>query len=186
MPLAVQLFFDPSSEIVVRSLWEKFSITGICGYLAQSSSRPHISLSVFDDIPEKFAVDVIQQFSMRFAKTELSFIIHGRFPKTKIIFLMPKLTIELIEMQKFIDEKLVAMGAKILPLYSRQSWVPHCSLAMQADLSKAQIIYDTLDTVKLPLRVNMQEIGLVRFSPTIHLKVYPLTESSSFTEVSTI
>jgi 2'-5' RNA ligase len=174
MPLSVQLFFDTKTETAIGELWNKFSIHGICGYLAQSSSRPHVSLSVFEGIPEESACDVIKKFSEIFIPFELCFTAHGRFPKTKIIFLHPNMTNELIEKQIFIEENLIAAGAQVWPQYSKSLWIPHCTIAMYADLSKAQLIYDILDTLELPMHITVQEIGLVRFRPTIQIKSFKL------------
>ena len=50
MPLAIELFFDAQSEAAIRSLWTALAREGVCDAMLTSQARPHVSLSVLDDL----------------------------------------------------------------------------------------------------------------------------------------
>lgn len=50
MPYALQLYFDPGTDAMVRQLWCRFAEAGIARHLAESANRPHLTLAIYDDL----------------------------------------------------------------------------------------------------------------------------------------
>jgi 2'-5' RNA ligase len=176
MPYAIELFFDGRSDAAIRSLWAKFAADGICDYMAASQARPHISLSVFDDAKVDDIHGVLERFVSSHRRMSLDLTAQGRFLKTEIIFLSPKPSVQLVEMQRWLDAELQQIGAQVWPQYRPDHWFPHCTLAMKAASDKAGQVARLIDDHGLRDQVKLIEIGIVHYPPSQLVKSFPLSE----------
>ncbi|MBP6506573.1 MAG: 2'-5' RNA ligase family protein [Opitutaceae bacterium] len=174
MPLAIELFFDPATEAAIRSLWSALAAAGVCDHMANSHSRPHISLSVLEEMPEAELHRILNRFGATQPSLSLTLSVQGRFPHTAVAFLAPKPSVKLLAMQQWLHTELVRAGAVVSPLYLPSAWVPHCTLATKAALSATEKLTRILDDQALPATIRVESVGLVRFAPVIHLQDFRL------------
>lgn len=174
MPLAIELFFDAQSDAAVRSLWAALAREGVCDYMLTSQARPHVSLSVFDDLKETELTRILTRFVAAHPKISLHLAAQGRFPQSEVTFLAPKPSIKLLSMQQWLHTELVRAGAVVWPHYLPSAWVPHCTLTTKAAPTSSEKLTRILDTHPLPSTFWVETVGLVRFRPVAHLHSYAL------------
>ena len=74
MPFAIQLFVDPVSDSIVRSLWEDIASAGLFA-MRDSGNRPHVSLAIYRELDVAFCANLLDVFAAThapFALTEAS------------------------------------------------------------------------------------------------------------------
>jgi len=176
MPYAVELFFDPDADARVRQIWSTLSQAGICDYLTGSPSRPHVSLSVFDHDDEFALIEFVRSWAAPRTRFAIELSGPSRFPQTTIVFLSPQASGTLQPMQRDLHAALVAEGARVWPQYEPGRWIPHCTIAMHAALECDAAIKELVDLNSAPLRATVLRVGLVRFSPVVHLANFSFRE----------
>lgn len=174
MPLAIELFFDPAAEAAIRSLWSALAAGGICDHMANSHSRPHISLSVLEEMKETELNRILHRFVATHQGLPLNLSAQGRFPHTGIVFLAPKPSVKLLSMQQWLHTELVRAGAVVWPHYLPSAWVPHCTLTTGAGLADTEKLTRIIDAQELPATIRVEQAGLVRFQPVTHLQNFRL------------
>lgn len=174
MPLAIELFFDSHSEAAIRSLWTALAHAGVCDAMVTSQARPHLALSVFDDLKEAELNRILTRFVAAHPKISLHLAAQGRFPQSEVTFLAPKPSIKLLSMQQWLHTELVRVGAVVWPHYLPSAWVPHCTLTTKAAAAVAEKLTHILDTHPLPSTLWVETVGLVRVRPVAHLNSYAL------------
>jgi 2'-5' RNA ligase len=175
MPLAIELFFDPPSELAIRSLWTALAAAGIRDDMATSQSRPHIALSVVGEMNATALQRTLARLSATHAPLSLSLSAQGRFPHSNLTFLAPKPSIPLLSLQQWLHHELVRAGAVVWPDYLPSAWVPHCTLTTRATPESATQLARITDAYALPAPVRLETVGLVRFQPVTHLQDYRLS-----------
>lgn len=174
MPLAIELFFDAQADAAVRSLWTALAREGVCDAMVTSQARPHVSLSVFDDLKESELTRILARFVAAHPKIFLNLAAQGRFPQSEVTFLAPKPSIKLLSMQQWLHTELVRAGAVVSPHYLPSAWVPHCTLTTRASAAATEKLTRILDTHAIPTTVWVESVGLVRIQPVAQLQSYPL------------
>ena len=74
MPFAIQLFVDPVSDSIVRSLWEDIARAGLFA-MRDSGNRPHVSLVIYRELDVAVCANLLDGFAAThapFALTEAS------------------------------------------------------------------------------------------------------------------
>ncbi len=174
MPLAIELFFDAQSEAAIRSLWTALAREGVCDAMLTSQARPHVALSVFDDLKEAELNRILTRFVAAHPKISLNLAAQGRFPQSEVTFLAPKPSIKLLSMQQWLHSELVRVGAVVWPHYLPSAWVPHCTLTTRAPAAATEKLTRILDSHPVPATIWVETIGLVRVQPVAHLHSYAL------------
>ncbi len=174
MPLSVEMFLDDETEKAVRHLWAAIAAGGICDYMSTSGSRPHISLGVFDAGDEGRIAQMLDRLSGTAAPPRIRLSAHGRFPGTRVFFLAPSPTRELLAIQESVHGELDGLGVKVWPNYAPGEWYPHCTLAMNAADNTADRLEALVDRAVLPKETRIESMGLVRFRPVFHVAVHAL------------
>ncbi|WP_052573998.1 2'-5' RNA ligase family protein [Haloferula sp. BvORR071] len=165
MPHAIELFFDDDSDLRIRKLWERLAGLGAT-YMHSSGARPHLTLAVCDSIDLPAASRLLDGFGENFASFPLQFAATGFFPGEKpVMFLAPKVTSELLQLQEQFHEELSLISPDIWPNYTPAKWMPHCTLAMDLPREQCGQIAGVIDAAALPFEVEVVSLGMVEFRP---------------------
>jgi RimJ/RimL family protein N-acetyltransferase len=180
---AIHLFFDPSTETAIRSVWRELAESGTAPYFHQSANRPHLTLSIYRalDLPE--ARQRLANLAARQAALPVSFQYQGLFTgASPTTFLGPLVTQPLLGFHASVCGALEDIGE--LPdfnYYRPGYWIPHCALATEFDSSRLFEAIRIDQHLPLPLQGQICEVGLSEMRPVRHLRTWQLqfTESMS-------
>lgn len=182
--MSIELFFDLASETALRALWNTLAEQDICSVQSISGARPHLSLSVFESLPEARLHELLRRVAHDFAVMPFQFTALGHFPRSGVTFLAPKPTLALLQIQERVHEELVRQKATIWEHYTPARWFPHCTLTMQAAPALLERIAQLADesSALAPATAASKQLatlGLVRIQiqPVTQLAEYALRHS---------
>lgn len=175
MDIAVELFFNPESEKLVRDIWHKLAQAGVNSAMEDLGSTPHISLAVYDDVEIAALQKKVADFAGSFSPIPLRLSAVGVFPGEEgVMFLAPAPTEGLLKMQTLYHNLTEEWSHLVWPYYRLGGvWFPHCTLAMglkdpempQA-LSVARAGFTGIDII-------VESVGVVQYSPAQVIAKFP-------------
>jgi len=158
--LAVCLLFDRRSERAVRALWDRLERVGVPSLRSHTHGRhvPHVSYAVLRswDLAE---VSAALLGVGGLPPVELSFDGVGLFRRGRA-WLLAGGSVELHARQERIVEAITATGAELHQHYRPGRWLPHCSVAPRAPLTKLSVLAAAVYDV-LPLDARLDQVALV-------------------------
>ncbi len=102
------------------------------------------------------------------------------FPGEKnIVFLAPVVTIKLRECHKRFHDDLKAAGLASDPFYFPKSWVPHCTITMDGQLSRSIEIIEMLREENVFGEYLVSSIQVVELHPVINLGTFKLANGDA-------
>lgn len=168
MGIAIEVYFDPATEQVLRQLQAALTARGIPPISDDLGFRPHLSLAVFSDTAPELLIPMVQAFARitrRFALT-LSHI--GLFPTAEgIVFLAPTLIDQLVALHQEFHHCLVQAACRADPYYQPDHWVPHCTIATDLAPPHVATAVEVLLQEFQPIRIECTEIGIITFRPVV-------------------
>lgn len=136
MGYAVELYFDRGTEERITRLWDTYREQNVTSLLPDLGFRPHISLAVFRDVEPALLTDVLVDIARNTLPLEVGLAAVASFPGAEgVLFLVPTVSKELIELHEYFHERISKLGLKANPYYLPGRWVPHCTIA--SDLSSS-------------------------------------------------
>jgi hypothetical protein len=175
MTFAIQLFVDPDSDRVVRSLWEEVARTGL-SKMRDSGNRPHVSLAIYRELDVSVCVSVLKVFAATHAPFTLFFESLGIFHAEKtVVFLAPIVSSALLDLHMEVHELLQGTGAFPAPYYLPGHWTPHCALATRIPSHLLSQVVNIGLGISFPLSFSIDEIGVIEYPPVKHLFAFRLT-----------
>lgn len=170
MPYALQLYFDPGTDAMVRQLWCRFAEAGIARHLAESANRPHLTLAIYDDLDVAMAERELLLFVPTLATFPVTFAHVGVFiHPAAVVFLAPVVTSGLLELHRATHERFAGIGNGVHQFYLPGRWVPHCTVALHLAPQTLPLASEVVQEVPLPTTGTVTEVGIVRVSPTAPL-----------------
>jgi hypothetical protein len=91
------------------------------------------------------------------------------------MFLVPTISVELIEAHQAFHRRLSGVGVHSMPYYKPGNWVPHCTAAMDLALDKLSPAMEVCRNSSTFGRVRLSAAGLVSVGPTQELYTFPVT-----------
>jgi 2'-5' RNA ligase len=135
---ALELFFDPAAEAVIKDVWGQLEAAGVSSLASRTHRRhrPHISLTVAELI-KTHDLDGTRE---RLAATHLDVTLHSPavFPRAGVLYLSVMPTLALLRLHAEVHATLRNSMVGPLDLYSVGAWMPHCTLAQ--DLTRRQLM----------------------------------------------
>lgn len=175
MGLAVELFFDDKSERIVREMWQALAERDIAPFLWESGSRPHVTLTVFDDADVAELEARVASFARTTPAFRMSFSSIGTFSTDEgVVFLAPKPSEILLRRHRDFQQTLGAFRPQQWPYYAPELWVPHCTMVLEAGRAKAIEAIAALQDLFRPFEATVESVGVVEFRPIRHLRTYSL------------
>jgi hypothetical protein len=175
MPFAIQLFVDPVSDSVVRSLWEEVARTGL-SKMRDSGNRPHVSLAIYRELDVAVCASLLKVFTTTHVPFPFTFESLGIFHAEKtVVFLAPIVSSHLLDVHKEVHALLQGTGAFPAPYYLPGHWTPHCALATRVPPHLLSQVIDIGLGVSFPLTFSIEEIGVIEYPPVKHLFAFRLT-----------
>jgi hypothetical protein len=167
MPYAVELYFDPTGEALVRNMWQALADAGISSTMLDTGFRPHVSLAVCDGS----CVDGLKNYLTLFANNVAPFPYKlsniGVFPGLKrIVFLGVVVTRKLLTIHADFHQILEKHAAGLEPNYFPNAWVPHCTLSFGLTDSLLGKAIEVCRQQPLPIQGRFEEIGCGEISPS--------------------
>jgi 2'-5' RNA ligase len=130
MPFAIQLFFDPASDTVVRSLWAELASKKVPFPLQDSGNRPHVSLAIYGELKTATCAGLLSSFAQTRSPLTLSIASLGIFPgEQAVVFLAPIISSSLLDLHRQVHQLLQNTGTLPSTYYLPGHWTPHCTLA---------------------------------------------------------
>ena len=168
MPVAIELLFDKKSENVIRDIWKALYDEGVCRWLYESASIPHITLGVYNDgfgnISEM--INEVENFSIEMRQMNLQMSNIGLFNVDgSVIFISPKVTEELLEVHRKFHQQMNKYIKYSWEYYLHNLWIPHCAIAMNIDENLKLKCIDIVSKKFKPFFVSIEKIGIVKFKP---------------------
>src|SRR4051812_24333924 len=177
MGFAVELYFDPATERILRDLRSALTAAGVRPVLDEIGDRPHISLAVFSQIDPDQLLPGLENFARDLDPMPLTLSAVGSFPTAEaVLFLAPAITQELMDVHW--DFHQMIAGLKLHPhaYYLPDRWVPHCTIAQNIQPELVPTAFDLARKSFKPISGKLTEIGLVRFRPVVSLGSHQLRE----------
>src|ERR1035437_2749441 len=166
MPYSIGLYFDQETDLLIRKIWTLLDERKFGGYYHQSGNRPHLTLSIFNDVDISKAAYVLEHISQSLNPFSLSFQQIGLFPGPDMaIFWGPVVTKELLEIHSHIYKLFCEFSTQPdFNFYTPGHWIPHCGLAMEIkNYSVVPQIIELCQTLPNPHIGWVTEIGLISF-----------------------
>jgi len=175
MPFAIQLFVDPVSDRIVRSLWEEIASAGLFA-MRDSGNRPHVSLAIYRELDVALCANLLEVFATTHAPFALTFASLGMFHEEQtVVFLAPVASVALLDLHKEVHMLLQGTGAFPALYYLPGRWTPHCALATRVPADFISQVVDIGLGISFPLTFTIEEIGVIEYPPVKHLFAYRLT-----------
>jgi hypothetical protein len=170
MPFAIHVYFDAASESLMRGVREELARCGVSYSNYGPTSRPHLSLALYDELDIAACVSRLKMFAEMFSPFALTISSLGIFPTgNACLFVAPTVTQRLLDVHAYIHQLLEDAGTASLTNFVPGSWIPYCSLAPAID---ARFIPQAIAigmAIPLPLYCRVEEIGVVECWPVKHL-----------------
>lgn len=172
MPYAVELDLDHASGALVRDLWRALATVGVT-WMAESGATPHVSLGIWDRIePGAFDAE-LARLAAETRPMPVTFDAVGTFP-AGAVFLRPVADPALIDLQRRCHARLSRFAGAPWDYYLPQSWVPHCTLAMEVPPERMHEALAVAGRAPLPIVGRLEAVGVVEFRPVRVLARHPL------------
>ncbi len=166
MPFAIELFFDDSSDELIRDLWRRIAEAGFTSFLPENRNIPHVTLTVCEELDLARARLMIAELASTMAPMDQAFVSIGIFPyQYQTVFLGLRSSEPLLDVQKYCYAMLRECACKTWRFYSPEQWVPHCSLGMELTRQEAIAIAEIAQDLTFPIEFTIKGIGIVEFRP---------------------
>lgn len=175
MPYALEIFLDQQADATVRNLWRNLERLGIPTLRTASHARhhPHVTLAIAEQPIAKhlLADDNLLKALKPLPGQRLNFPLLGVFPgAASVLFLGAQVTAPLLAAHANVHAAIAAITTTATKgsepdddlgrLYKPDSWVPHCTLAMDLDAESLAHAYRELHPYA-GLRAHIERVGLV-------------------------
>jgi 2'-5' RNA ligase len=172
---AVELFFDTSADETLRRL---FALTD--SVMLRVHASPHISLAVFDDVDTSRLIDVVCSFAERTHEFNVRFSSVGIFPTGEnVVFLAPVVTDELLALHRSFHGELDSVGLSCDEYYRPGRWVPHSTITMENELSRALEAVKLIREAKIVGEYPINQVHVVEYRPAVSLASFTLQKNNT-------
>ena len=180
MTYAIEMYFDKETENKIMNLAQKVADAKLSTKFLEWKTRPHITMAVFNDVDENKCIDLLKDF-VKDVKSIPAFLDSvAMFNDTKTVFLNPTMTKNMYQLHSDLHEKLKEFDTQGWEWYLPDSWVPHCTVALNGEdeedafyktselilreFKKTEGKYVSLGLVKITFPV--EEIATIPFAVT--------------------
>ena len=175
MPFAVQLFFDSTSETIIRNAQEELAKGGVSFSTHDAAVRPSLSLALYDKLDITACVSKLKVFAEMFSPFALTFSSLGIFPGGKaVVYLAPTVNQKLLDIHAYIHQLLKDSATSFFTKYIPGYWIPYCALALDIDPKLIARAIEIGLSMPFPVHCQVEEIGVVECWPVKHIYSFGL------------
>ena len=163
---AFEMYFDKRSEQVLRAVWQELRRKGLLSPDLQHDAKPHISLSVCDELGSPVIHQIIDEFCSVHKPFSLMMGFIGTFISNEnVVFVAPNMTEELRQIHRDFHDRLRSVQMSVWEYYLPDKWQPHCTMATGIPESAYMEAFETVRSSFRPLMVTIESVGLIEFRP---------------------
>lgn len=167
---AVELYFDPETELAIRGFREKVYAAGVEPVIGKLGDRPHVSLAVFGAIDVPCLIEMVKEFSSQFPSFPVLLSAIGTFPTPdNVLFLSPVPTSHLLLLHRKFHRQLKCSHLRSSSYYYPQKWVPHCTIELELPEKQFATALTAAHKFFIPLKGYFTSVGIVSFRPVKYL-----------------
>ncbi len=178
MGYAVELYFDKKSEETIKAMWKVLYDNNISKYMYESDSRPHITMTVYDDKIDDVELFIkgVEGFAEKIAPFEINLSNIGVFNTEEgVVFLQPKVTRELLDIHEEFHKTMRSFAEAEWRYYLPDLWVPHCTMAIDLNKKKLLQSVEVISNMFKSIDVSIEKVGIVKFKPVEYVSAYDLS-----------
>src|ERR1035441_7056537 len=132
MPFAIELFFDPKSDMAVQRWAQLLEKERVPTIFSTMGATPHISLAVFEQYDPQRLHPLMKNLASLVSPLPFLLSSLGTFPgKNGVLFLAPAPSPSLLEIHSRLHRALARVIEGSWVYYFPGGWVPHCTLSMR-------------------------------------------------------
>jgi 2'-5' RNA ligase len=179
MGYAVELYLDERCEALIRGIWEKLAQKGLSDKLLQKGHRPHVALSVFDDVDPGDLIDELRKLAQLQAPVEARFESLGTFCSSDgVLFLVPVLSPRLFLLHSTVNKLLSQLAVGLKESCRPNRFVPHCTIAYGLEKESLAKTVALFSNKALPIIGAFDRIGLMDLGTNQDRCIYPFLKKS--------
>lgn len=172
MTYSIAVFFDEETENELRRIWQVLAESRLADVLYLSNNQPHITLSMYKNLDLDKTHTALCALASEFPQMDVSFRAVGIFPNTADVFLMPSVSLTLLDLERKLREDFFDISIQPdVPYYQPGEWIPHCSMAIDVQrhllLPAAQKV---MEEMTFPWAGKIVGLGLTSYPPVVHLQ----------------
>ncbi len=129
MPYAIAALFDAASEAGLQNL--RAQLAEYAGSDAAAVARPHLTFAIVNQLDPQALEPMLRKFCQATPPLPLNLAAVGAFPTREgVVYLAPVVTRPMLAAHANLCRLLDEAGAPPVPYYRPESWVPHCTVAI--------------------------------------------------------
>ena len=177
MRCAIELIFDTNSQNILRQLRKRLSDNGVHD---EATPLSHVTIADIEIGEERIEETkrIVSEFAATHTRLPLVLSQVGSFmTKENVLFYAPTVTEELVLFNEEMIRLLGQHGVECGRYYTKDNWVPHCTLAIRLTDAELKKGFGLLkDNSILPLAVTCDKIDILCYDPRPYkqLACYPL------------
>lgn len=180
MDYAILLSFDMQADEQIRQLAQQLVDGGANTTYLDSGLRPHLTLAEFNTsriadvriILNELAAQAVQPIRIKLASA-------GFFPgDLAVIFLSPIVDEQLLSFHRQTNSALEPLCEEFSPLYQEESWVPHCTVALDLDKDEFAAASSAMMRFFKPIVALAFRLSIVSCCPYLEESVYYMPTQS--------
>jgi 2'-5' RNA ligase len=175
MPYAITLRTDEAAASQIRAIWRELAARGISDEMTRLGYVPHLTMAILPDGVSEARLITAARECASWRAMPIRLAGFNRFPGNReTLFLAPVVTPALLDAHAALH--VLLEDVSIDPYYSRDTWVPHVTLA--SDLTDAAAAMAALPASLPPIDAVLDTLDVVRFRPVEILSSHTLNVPS--------
>ncbi len=166
MAYSIELYFNHAFEKKIRDLWDLLNRNNVPSIMQKIGSRPHIALSILDDIAEEKIPGIIHYIGDHYLQFEIEFPAISMIPgKSQAVFLSSSQNEKLTKLQGSLHGYLLKKGHTPRELYYPGQWLPHVTISKELSFKETLETFKACEHCPVTGNATVIEAGIIEFRP---------------------
>jgi 2'-5' RNA ligase len=155
----VVLWPDEATVVAVRQMWEMLAAHDLptLATLSHRRHRPHVSLTVAEDLPIQPALAALGAVPTRAIGLRIDAV--GVFPPAGTLFLACVVHEDLLTEHRRVHDSVAPLALRPWPYYRPGSWTPHITISQSLSTDQLAIALPAV-LARLPLEGSLERGGV--------------------------
>ncbi len=169
---SIAVFFDEKTEQELRRIWQLLANARLSDILYLSNNRPHITLSMYKNIDLEITSTALCTLASEYRQMDVSFRAVGIFPNTADVFLMPSVSLHILDLERKLREEFADISIQPdVPYFQPGEWTPHCSMAINVQRHLLlPAVQKVMEELAFPWEGKIVGLGLTSYPPVAHIQ----------------